>query len=161
MGDFFSALCQGFSQLRALRGFYGLELVDSAASSSSFCRPARTLAMEALFFSDGLAFSFGRNTVFWATAANFMAPAMSVRPPRVRTHSFLSIHLPHLPWDSESLWTSVCLVALFIPNCPYAVSVRQVRDLPRTFLQIPPHGAALKCRSQTFPRQGQSRNFHS
>ena len=44
---------------------------------------------------------------------------------------FLSIHLPHLPFGIPSRYgTSVCLVALSIPNCPYAVSVRQVRDLP-------------------------------
>ena len=67
----------------------------------------------------------------WATAAIFMAPALSVRPPRVRTHSFLSTHLPHLPLGIPSHYgTSVCFTPLSIPNWPYAVSVRQVRDLP-------------------------------
>ena len=44
---------------------------------------------------------------------------------------FLSIHLPHLPFGIPSRYgTSVCFTPLSIPNWPYAVSVRQVRDLP-------------------------------
>lgn len=44
---------------------------------------------------------------------------------------FLSTHLPHLPFGIPSRYgTSVCFTPLSIPNWPYAVSVRQVRDLP-------------------------------
>ena len=44
---------------------------------------------------------------------------------------FLSTHLPHLPFGIPSHYgTSVCFATLSISNWPYAVSVRQVRDLP-------------------------------
>ena len=59
-----------------------------------------------------------------------MALAMSVRPPG-KNARFLSLHLPHLPFGIPRRYgTSVCIATLSIPNQPYAVSIRQVGDLP-------------------------------
>ena len=90
MGDFFSALLKAFRSSALFGASTGLNLLNSRLPALHFAGPQGPwLWLSSLLSpSDGLAFSFGRNTVFWATAANFMAPAMSVRPPRVRTHSF-------------------------------------------------------------------------
>ena len=66
IGDFFSALLKAFRSSALFGASTGLNLLNSRFYSSSFCRPARTLAMAKappLAPSAGLAFSFGRNTV--------------------------------------------------------------------------------------------------
>ena len=65
IGDFFSALLKALRSSVLFGAFTGLNLLDKAASSSSFCRPARTFAMakQPSFPSADLLFSFRRNTV--------------------------------------------------------------------------------------------------
>ena len=82
----------------------------------------------------------------WATAANFMAPAMSVRPPRVRRT--LSLHSPAAStlWDSESLWDFGLFGSFIYPELPLCGFCSSGQRFACTFLQIPPHGVAFGVR---------------
>ena len=85
---------------------------------------------------------------------------MSVRPPRVRTHSF-SPFVCHIYFLGFRVVIGFKLVAQPYPSqralCDFCSSDQRFAC---TFLQIPPHDGHPWCSAMTFPLLGQSRDFH-
>ena len=94
------------------------------------------------------------------TANILWLSAMSVRPPRVRTHSF-SPFVCHIYFLGFRVVIGFKLVAQPYPSqpalCDFCSSDQRFAC---TFLQIPPHDGHPWCSAMTFPLLGQSRDFH-
>ena len=94
------------------------------------------------------------------TANILWLSAMSVRPPRVRTHSF-SPFVCHIYFLGFRVVIGLKLVVQPYPSqpalCDFCSSDQRFAC---TFLQIPPHDGHPWCSAMTFPLLGQSRDFH-
>ena len=94
------------------------------------------------------------------TANILWLSAMSVRPPRVRTHSF-SPFVCHIYFLGFRVVIGLRLVAQPHPSQPASCDFcSSDQRFACTFLQIPPHGGHPWCSAMTFPLLGQSRDFH-
>ena len=94
------------------------------------------------------------------TANILWLSAMSVRPPRVRTHSF-SPFVCHIYFLGFRVVIGLRLVAQPHPSQPASCDFcSSDQRFACTFLQIPPHGGHPWCSVMTFPLLGQSRDFH-
>ena len=94
------------------------------------------------------------------TANILWLSAMSVRPPRVRTHSF-SPFVCHIYFLGFRVVIGLRLVAQPHPSQPASCDFcSSDQRFACTFLQIPPHDGHPWCSAMTFPLLGQSRDFH-